>query len=93
MTGIGGAAEMSIRFTGFDRPRRIVETTHLSTTDISGTLLFEPVPEGTLMTWAWDLAPRGLYKFLGPVVRGMGDRQERTIWRGLKRVLESRTIT
>ena len=90
MTGVGGAAEMTIEFTEFDRPRRIVETTHLSNMDIDGALLFEPVPEGTRMAWVWDLHPRGFLKFLGPMVGRMGDRQERTIWSALKRLMESR---
>ena len=39
MTGVGPAAEMTIEFTEFDRPRRIAETTHLSNMDIEGVLL------------------------------------------------------
>jgi len=89
MNGVGGRAEMTIQFTAFDRPRRIAETTHLSSMDIKGELLFEPVAEGTQMTWIWDLEPRGVCRFLGPLVRRVGERQERTIWTGLKRVLES----
>jgi len=88
MTGVGGKAEMTIEFTEFDRPRRIAETTHLSNMDIVGILLFEPVPEGTQMKWIWDIEPRGFYRFLGPLVRRMGDRQERAIWTGLKRIVE-----
>jgi hypothetical protein len=41
------------------------------------------------MTWRWDIEPRGFYRLLGPLVRHMGERQERTIWTGLKRLLES----
>jgi uncharacterized protein YndB with AHSA1/START domain len=89
MTGVVGAAEMTIEFTEFDRPRRITERVHLSTMDIQGLLLFEPVAEGTLMKWAWDLEPHGVMRFLGPLVRRIGDRQEREIWTGLKRFLES----
>lgn len=90
MTGVGGAAEMTIEFTEFDRPRRITEKVHLSTMDIEGRLLFEPVAEGTRMRWVWDLEPRGVVRLLGPLVRRMGDRQEREIWTGLKRFLETR---
>jgi carbon monoxide dehydrogenase subunit G len=88
MTGVGGAADMTIEFTAFERPKRIAETTHLSNMDIMGELLFEPVPRGTRMTWIWDIQPRGLLKLMGPLVRRMGERQERTIWTGLKQVLE-----
>jgi hypothetical protein len=90
MTGVGGAAEMTIEFTEFERPRRITERVRLSAIDIRGLLLFEPVVGGTRMTWVWDLEPCGVMRFLGPLVRRMGDRQERQIWTGLKRLMESR---
>jgi hypothetical protein len=90
---IAGAGEMTIEFTGYDRPRRLASTTHLSSMDITGVLFFEPVPEGTLLKWSWDMEPRGIYKFAGPVVRWMGERQEMTIWTGLKHLLEARERT
>jgi hypothetical protein len=58
--------------------------------DIRGLLLFEPVPRGTRMTWVWDLEPHGVLRWLGPLVRRMGDRQEREIWTALKRFMEGR---
>lgn len=88
MTGVGGAAEITIEFTEFDRPRRITEKAHLSAMDIHGRLLFEPVPEGTRMRWVWDLEPRGVMRLLGPLVHRLGDRQERRIWSGLKEFME-----
>lgn len=88
MNGVGGRAEMTIEFTEFER-RRIAEITHLSNMDIKGALLFDPVPEGTRMTWLWDIEPRGFYRLLGLLVRRMGERQERAIWTGLKWFLES----
>lgn len=91
MAGPGGPAEMTIEFTVFDRPNRLGSKTHLSNMEIEGTLVFEPIREGTRMRWAWDVQPRGFLKVLGPVVRRMGERQEREIWTGLKRVLEARS--
>jgi hypothetical protein len=91
MTGVGGAAEMTIEFTEFDRPRRITEKVHLSNMDIHGRLVFEPVPAGTRMRWTWDLEPRGAMRLLGPLVRRMGDRQEQKIWRSLKQYMENRS--
>jgi Polyketide cyclase / dehydrase and lipid transport len=85
----GRRAPMTIEFTTFDRPRRLASSTRLSTMDIHGTLLFEPVPEGTRMTWRWELRPRGLLRVAGPLVRRMGQRQEQEIWAGLKRCLEA----
>lgn len=89
MTGVGGAAEINIEFTEYDRPRHITEKVQLSTMDISGALFFEPVPEGTRMKWIWDLEPHGMYKLMGPLIRRVGERQERTIWTSLKHLLEA----
>ncbi len=88
MTGVGPAAAMTIEFTEFARPQRIVEKVHLSHMDIEGTLLFEQVAGGTRMNWLWDLEPHGIMRFFGPLVRLLGNRQERQVWTGLKRFLE-----
>lgn len=85
-----GTAEMTIECTAYERPRRLSTTTHLSNMEIDGTLLFEPVPEGTRMRWLWDVKPRGLLRLMGPMIARIGRRQERTIWAGLKRVLEAK---
>ena len=90
MAGRGGPAEMTIEFTEFDRPFRIVETTHVSNVMvIDGELRFEPVAGGTKMTWLWELHPQGIYKLLGPMIRRTGERQEVAVWTGLKHVLEN----
>jgi uncharacterized protein YndB with AHSA1/START domain len=91
MVSMGRPVEMEIEFTGFERPRRLASTTHMSSMDIQYTLTFEPVPEGTRMGWAGDLEPRGIFKLIGPMVARMGLRQERRIWTGLKRLLEGGT--
>lgn len=85
-----GTAEMTIECTTYERPRRLSTRTHLSNMDIDGTLLFEPVPEGTRMRWLWDVTPRGLLKLMGPMIAIMGRRQERAIWARLKGLLETR---
>lgn|SRR5487761_2157516 len=85
----GRPVEMTIMFTAFERPRRITSTTHLSTMDIQGTLSFDSVREGTRMQWFWELEPRGMLKFMTPVVALIGRRQERSIWTNLKRYLEA----
>jgi hypothetical protein len=40
---------MIIEFTRFERPRRIEEVAYLSAMEIEGSLVFDPVPEGTRM--------------------------------------------
>lgn len=85
----GRPVEMTITFTGFERPRRLASATHMATMDIKGTLTFEPVPEGTRMRWSWELEPQGALKLMTPLIVLIGRRQERAIWTGLKRYLEA----
>lgn len=92
MTGQGRSADMTIEFTTYERPRRLGSSTHLSTMEIDGMLTFEPVPAGTRMRWFWDLHPHGAPKFLTPLVTYIGERQEKGLWTGLKRYLESREV-
>jgi hypothetical protein len=86
----GRPVVMTITFTDYERPRRLMSSTHLSTMDIVGTLTFDPVPEGTRMRWSWQLESRGMLKFMTPAVALIGRRQERTIWTNLKRYVEAR---
>jgi hypothetical protein len=79
---------MVIEFTGYDRPRRLASTTHLSSMDLQGTLTFDLTPEGTRMQWSWDVEPKGVLKVMTPLVALMGRRQEQRIWTGLKHLLE-----
>jgi len=78
-----------IEFTGYERPRRLASSTHMSAMDVRGNLTFDPVPEGTRMRWSWELEPRGLFKLMIPVVARTGRRQEQAIWASLKRFLEA----
>ena len=89
MKGRRRPLEMTTEFTGYERPRRLASTTHLSTMEIQGELTFEPVPEGTRMRWRWNLEPRGVLKVLSPLIVRVGRRQEQAIWSGLKRLLEA----
>jgi uncharacterized membrane protein len=89
-TTVRRRAEMTIEITAYDRPRLLASSTHLSSMDIQGTLAFDPVPGGTRVRWLWNLEPRGLLEVMRPLIAGMGQRQERTIWANLKRFLEMR---
>jgi uncharacterized protein YndB with AHSA1/START domain len=81
---------MVIEFTGYERPRRLSSTTHMSSMDLQGTLTFDPDPEGTRMRWSWQLEPQGALKVMRPLVAVMGRRQEQRIWTSLKHLLEER---
>jgi len=87
-TSLGRPVQMVIEFTGFERPRRIEETVHMSSMDLRGGLTFDYVPGGTRMGWSWDLEPHGMLKVMSPLVARMGRRNEQTIWTGLKHLLE-----
>ena len=80
---------MTTEFTRFDAPRCLSEVSAWTGGTSTGELTFEPVNGSTLMRWSWDVQQRGALKFMGPVVAAVGRRQERRIWRGLKRLLES----
>ena len=84
-----GSAEMTIEITRYERPSRLESSTRLSNMDIKGALTFDPVPEGTRMRWVWDVRAHGVLTLMGPLISRMGERQERTIWTNLKRVLEA----
>lgn len=88
MATTGRPVTMFIEYTAFERPRRLRSTTHLAAMDIQGTLAFEPVPEGTILRWSWELKPRGVFRLVTPLVACLGRRQEAAIWAGLKRYLE-----
>ena len=90
MTG-ARAADMTIEYTEFDRPRRLASLAHISSMDINGTLLFEPQGQSTKMKWLWNIEPRGFMKLLGPIVRRMGERQELANWTGMKKVIEAQS--
>ncbi len=86
---MGRSAEMLIEYTGYDRPARLSSITTMRQADVSYTLRFEPDAGGTRMRWSGQVRPRGAVRLLGPVITWMGIRQERRIWAGLKKYLES----
>lgn len=89
ITSMRRTVPMLTELTAYQRPRRYASTTHLSLMDTNGTVTFEPVPQGTLLRWAWQVEPRGALRLTTPIMACIGRRQERAIWAGLKRVLEA----
>ena len=87
-SSMGRTVDLEIEFTEYERPKRLASTTRMSAMDVRGTLTFDPVPEGTLMRWFWELEPHGVFKLATPLLPRMGRRQEQAIWAGLKRLLE-----
>ena len=85
----GRPTEMRSELTAYRRPAWLASRTTMAQADIVGTLNFEPVPGGTRMRWAWVVRPKGASRLLSPVISRIGRRQERAIWTGMKRYLET----
>ena len=89
----GRTTDMIIDRTEYDRPNRLGSITRMASMDIQGVLTFEPDGAQTRMRWSWDIAPKGAFRLLSPVIGWMGRRQEQVIWSNLKRVLETAPAT
>lgn len=85
---MGRTVPMLTEIIAYDRPRGYGSSTHLSFMDTKGSVIFEPVPEGTRMRWSWEVEPRGALKLMAPIMARVGRRQEQATWEGLKRVIE-----
>lgn len=83
------ATEMLVELTEFDRPRRLGSRTTSAMTATSGALTFASVGDETVMSWDWQVRPKGWFRLLGPLVGPLGARMERRIWTGLKQLLEA----
>jgi hypothetical protein len=56
--------------------------------ETTGGLTFAAEGDGTVMSWDWQVRPKGWMRMLGPLVGALGGRMERRIWTGLKHQLE-----
>lgn len=81
--------EMLVELTEFERPHRLGSLTTSSMMDTSGTLTFTTDGDVTVMSWDWQVRPKGWFRLLGPLVGPLGGRMERRIWTGLKNTLEN----
>ena len=83
--GILGGVELS----EFDRPHRLVSRTTSSMMQTSGVLTFAADGDGTVMSWNWQVRPKGWMRMLGPLFGLLGGRMERRIWTSMKWYLEN----
>ncbi|BCT78001.1 hypothetical protein SCMU_38430 [Sinomonas cyclohexanicum] len=83
-----GTTPFDLEVTEYSRPSRLGSVTRMAAADIDGALTFSADPEGTRMSWAWNLRPKGFLKIAAPVFAAVGRRQEQRIWKGLKARLE-----
>lgn len=82
------ATPMQVEITEFERPHRLGSRTTSSLMETSGTMTFSVHGDGMLMSWDWQVRPKGWLRALGPAFGTLGGRMERTIWTGLKHHLE-----
>lgn len=78
-----------LEITEYTRPSRLRSITRMTSAAIDGGLTFAPDPSGTLMSWSWDLRPKGMLKLAAPFFALVGRRQEQRIWSSLKAHLEA----
>jgi len=81
--------EMLVELTEFDRPHRFGSRTTSPIMTTHGVITFTPQDHDTVMSWDWQVQPRGWLHVLGPFLGPVGGRMERKIWTGLKHYLES----
>jgi hypothetical protein len=80
---------MLVELTQLDRPRRLGSRTTSPMMQTSGALSFAADGDGTVMSWDWQVRPKGWMRVLGPLFGPLGSRMERRIWASLKRYLEN----
>ena len=81
--------QMLVELTEFDRPHRLGSRTTSSVMRTSGALTFAADGDGTVMSWDWQVRPKGWMRMLGPLFGPLGGRMERRIWASMKRCLEN----
>jgi hypothetical protein len=83
------STQMLVELTEFDRPHRLGSRTTSSMMQTSGTLTFASDGDGTVMSWDWQVRPKGWMRMLGPLFEPLGNRMERRIWTSMKRYPEN----
>jgi uncharacterized protein YndB with AHSA1/START domain len=84
----GKPLPVTIEYTGFDRPHRIVSRSVMAGAIAQGHVQCDPTPSGTRFSWDWTVTVAGPGRFAGPLIGVIGRRQERIIWTDLKQHLE-----
>lgn len=87
-TARGHSHWKAIEVTGYDRPSRVAQRIYLASMHLDGAVTFTAIPQGTLVTWRWDVHPHGSLRFARPVLAGLVRRSESSSWNSLKHLLE-----
>lgn len=86
--GRGVAVRITHEVTAFDRPVHLASKSRFAAVEVAGDLWFTEERGATRMRWAWRLRPRGALWLLSPLLATVGRRQERRVWRAMRRLLE-----
>jgi Polyketide cyclase / dehydrase and lipid transport len=81
--------QMLVKLTEFDQPHQLGSRTISSMMQTSGALTFAADGDATVMSWDWQVRPKGWMRMLGPLFGPLGGRMERRIWTSMKRYLEN----
>ena len=81
--------EMLVEVTDFEPPHRIGSTVSSTLMDTSGAITFSSHREHTVMSWDWEVTPKGWLRLLGPGLGLVGKRAERRIWSAMRDMLEA----
>jgi hypothetical protein len=87
-----GRAQMQllVTITDFHRPNELGSTTTSTLMDTAGTLRFTAdSPAGTVMSWEWQVQPKGWLRMLGPLFTPIGHRMEQRIWTAARDTLHA----
>jgi carbon monoxide dehydrogenase subunit G len=80
--------EMLVELTEYDRPHRLGSRTTSSMMETSGALTFAAEGDSTVMSWDWQVRPKGWHRVIGPLFGPLGGRMEHKIWTALKHKFE-----
>lgn len=89
----GRELPVTIEYTRFEPPRLLASRSVMRGAVAEGLVRCDPIPEGTRLSWDWTVSVSGAARLAGPLVGLVGRRQERTIWEGLRRLLEDGSET
>jgi hypothetical protein len=78
-----------IECTEYEHASALASITTTPGMEVRRRLTFQPVPEGTRLSWDYALRPTGALRLMSPVLGAIVSRQERATWTAFTLLLES----
>jgi hypothetical protein len=85
----GRVGNVDIEVVSYARPEHLGFAIKSAGMDVRGEQTFSAEPSGCLVTWTWDLRPRGPWRLLGPLFGLAGRRLEHRVWREMKAYVDT----